>query len=442
MPEWEDFDSEGRRKLFESFLALLSHAKRESPKTGNLDDPEPFLTVHVHLWLRELRYLVRKVQPASVAPVFEWADEGLPVDHNGETHWLPTAHCRECGSVGMATFKLMGQQDLKTDLPSIGRNWLGRSRGSCFVAFGHENEIEGFPRYLCPQCMRVQEGEGAVECDQCKDTESGSPVVTIAIRLIDDCSEKVPPRFLACCPDCDTNHTLSMLGSRAPSLLSVAIGHLFQSDFNDDKKLLAFTDSVQDASHRSGFFGARTYRFNIRTALQAAAESAGEERISLSELPDLVWAYWSADFSKRRRPEKLVPTLLPADLRELPTYMSFLERGGKGTHSELEEQVRERLSWEATMEYGLNARVGRTLEATLCSTIEIDASEIARVSEIMQLEFEENWLLDAPRPQMLSREAIDHFLAGIFESIALAWWNRSPADSKLYPKWRGLVSPH
>jgi DEAD/DEAH box helicase domain-containing protein len=28
--------------------------------------------------------------------------------------------------------------------------------------------------------------------------------------------------------------------------------------FNYDKKLITFSDSVQDAAHRAGFFGART----------------------------------------------------------------------------------------------------------------------------------------------------------------------------------------
>jgi DEAD/DEAH box helicase domain-containing protein len=39
------------------------------------------------------------------------------------------------------------------------------------------------------------------------------------------------------------------------------------SPFNDDKKLIAFSDSVQDAAHRAGFFGARTYLNTVRTAI-------------------------------------------------------------------------------------------------------------------------------------------------------------------------------
>lgn len=50
------------------------------------------------------------------------------------------------------------------------------------------------------------------------------------------------------------------IGSQSATLSSVAIDELFGSVLNNDPKLLAFTDSVQDASHRAGFFTARTVR--------------------------------------------------------------------------------------------------------------------------------------------------------------------------------------
>ena len=53
------------------------------------------------------------------------------------------------------------------------------------------------------------------------------------------------------------------------------ISQLFASPFNPgDKKLLAFSDNVQDASHRAGFFEARTFRFNLRTAIQKVVQAA------------------------------------------------------------------------------------------------------------------------------------------------------------------------
>ncbi|MHC4106959.1 MAG: DEAD/DEAH box helicase, partial [Planctomycetota bacterium] len=431
VPEWEAFGAPGRERLLESFLGLVSHAKRPAPTPEDPGRVEPFLTVQAQLWLRELRHLVRKVLPPSAPPTFAWADAGIPKSHDGtEQQWLPIAHCRECGSDGLATFQLVGKNVLETDLPAIGRNWLNRARTCRFVAFGHGGDPDGFPEYLCPSCLRVQLGDA---CDQCRrPTEDGSasePLATIPIRLGSECSDQTPPRFLASCPDCGSDRSLSMLGSRAPSLLSVAISHLFQSDYNTEekKKLLAFTDSVQDASHRAGFFGARTYRFNLRTAMQSVVD-ASDDPVPLSQLADRIWEHWSERIDRR----KLVPTLLPADLRELDTYTRFLERGGAGRHPKLEEQLRDRLSWEVVMEYGLNTRVGRTLESTLCSSVAVDVDALSRAAEILALELRENPVLESVAGEGFHQEELEHFLAGVLHRLR----TRGGID---HPMLRGYV---
>jgi DEAD/DEAH box helicase domain-containing protein len=72
------------------------------------------------------------------------------------------------------------------------------------------------------------------------------------------------------CPACGARDAMRFLASRSASLTSVAVGHLFTTPLNTDRKLLAFSDSVQDASHRAGFSG------NLRrsVAVQRAAGSA------------------------------------------------------------------------------------------------------------------------------------------------------------------------
>ena len=102
----------------------------------------------------------------------------------------------------------------------------------------------------------------------------------------------------------------------------MVISHLYQSPFNRDKKLLAFTDSVQDASHRAGFFGARTYRFNLRTAIQAVLEAEPTGVIRLDEFTDRLLAYWG----QRMDLPRLVAAFVPPDLRDLPEYREFMQK--------------------------------------------------------------------------------------------------------------------
>lgn len=74
------------------------------------------------------------------------------------------------------------------------------------------------------------------------------------------------------CPSCGTAEAIRFLGSQIASLASVTLNELFGSAHVDgpERKLLAFTDSVQDASHRAAFFSARTYRFNLRTLMSSS----------------------------------------------------------------------------------------------------------------------------------------------------------------------------
>ena len=65
------------------------------------------------------------------------------------------------------------------------------------------------------------------------------------------------------CPACGQRDR-QLLGARNATLGAQVVAESWASPFNDDKKLIAFSDSVQDAAHRAGFFGARTYINTVR----------------------------------------------------------------------------------------------------------------------------------------------------------------------------------
>ncbi len=94
------------------------------------------------------------------------------------------------------------------------------------------------------------------------------------------------------CPACGERDTIRFLGLAVASLASVSINTIFGSTHvePEERKLLAFTDSVQDASHRASFFAGRSHRFNLRSLMSAALRDAGDEGISLADLGDLLMA--------------------------------------------------------------------------------------------------------------------------------------------------------
>ncbi|MBK8979633.1 MAG: DEAD/DEAH box helicase [Planctomycetes bacterium] len=413
---WATRTDEERRLALDSFLALLSYARKRvtDPHTHEVREV-PFLTVQIQLWLRELHRLVQRLTPE---PEFHWFTDGPPDPERGR--WLPIAHCRECGSSGWAGFGRHGDPRLVDAVQEIGSAWLHRTAGCCYVQIGHSGldgdsgepparpdpTQGGFPLRLHPLSLQIAFAE---RCADHAPYADGS----LPVRIAGDVSRQTPAHFLQRCPDCGADGTLRILGSRAATLLSVAIGHLFQSEWNDDRKLLAFTDSVQDASHRAGFFGARTWRFVLRTALQGALEAAGDD-VPLDQLGHHVLDWLGR--AKGLGPEAQLAALLPDDLRGMPPIEAWLDPEIGAPPDDALDVLRSRLSWEAVREYGLAVVAGRTLERTGCSTAAPAGDALDRAAEVVQLEITEQGWFDGAA---VEASRVRHWLAGIVQRLRL-----------------------
>jgi DEAD/DEAH box helicase domain-containing protein len=346
--QFEGFTTEHRNLTLQSFLALVSYAKR---RMGDKD--EPFLACQVQLWVREMSRLVRAV---AAKPAFFWRDDtplGSPLKG------LPAVYCRECGHTGWLGF--MRQQDhiVTDDHRVIYSEYFDRGRNVRYFFSGHD--AGAMQHYLDPETLTLGTEKN----------HPGSQSEGVPVRVWNHFSSGPAGKDTQRCPACETDFALTLVGSQAASLSSVAISHLYQSPFNRDKKLLAFTDSVQDASHRAGFFGARTYRFNLRTAIQAVLEAEPSGVICLNEFTDRLLAFWG----QRMDLPRLVATFVPPDLRNLPEYRGFMQNP-TDPDPKILGQLKKRLSWEITMEFGFNARVGRTLDKVRCSTARLDEDRL------------------------------------------------------------------
>ena len=74
------------------------------------------------------------------------------------------------------------------------------------------------------------------------------------------------------CPCCNSANTVAIIGTKIPTLSSIAVSQTLATDLDittdRDRKVLAFTNSVQDAAHQAGFIESRNYRFTFRASLQ------------------------------------------------------------------------------------------------------------------------------------------------------------------------------
>ncbi len=176
------------------------------------------------------------------------------------------------------------------------------------------------------------------------------------------------------CPYCGAHNGLTILGSRAASLTSVLIAQLYASTFNDDKKLLTFSDSVQDAAHRAGFFAGRTYRFNMRSALQQYVQEFGDGS-RLDTIPAGFIRHWLSTMGEAA----FIATFIAPDMGWFADYEALKSTGRVPADATLLDDVKQRIAWEIYTEYGFRCRIGRTLEKTSSSVALPDGELLDRV---------------------------------------------------------------
>ncbi|MFH1953313.1 MAG: DEAD/DEAH box helicase [Pseudomonadota bacterium] len=364
-PGLRDANPEYMTKLLDSMLTLVSLALTERGE----DDTAPFLQVRLQMWLRELRRMVGEI---GDPPVLRFSDD--LTDEQLERH-LPLIHCRECNSMGWVGLKRQQDDQIRTKLEDVYVAFFNNNPNTVFL-FPDEADCtdpgaDGSFHHICPDCRTLASNADAETCPSCGRKGVIRVFVPDTKRLI-----KGEVAALHNCPYCGGHNSLTVLGSRAASLTSVMIGQLYSSTFNDDKKLLAFSDSVQDAAHRAGFFSGRTYRFNFRIALQRFVQDQGSG-LSLSQLPPAFIRYWSEKLGEKA----FIATFLAPNMAWMGEYDYLKTFGRLPEGARLRSDVEKRIGWEIVNEYGFNARIGRTLEKTGSSVAHLDPERMEELAE-------------------------------------------------------------
>lgn len=334
-----------------SLLALVAHARKQ----GHQDF---FLQVKVEIWLRELRRMVAKL---DAQPQLRHYDDLGKAD-KGSVH-LPVIHCRDCHATGWgATLPKTSPNQLQADLRLFYNAFFAEDVSTRFLfpaTEGADRRVFEL-RQVCPACGALHQVTQR-GCSHCGHDALLAVDITANLRE----GARNGARFTRShhnCPYCGGYKTLTIVGSQAASLAAVMVAQLFGSGFNQDKKLIAFSDSVQDAAHRAGFLAARTWRLNLRPALAqtiADADEAGQP-LTLAELPDAFERKWRTVLGDGH----YVANFLPPPLHWMRDVETLMEKGQLPEGSQAPAQMAQVLPWVVNAEFGQDAHVGRTLAAT------------------------------------------------------------------------------
>jgi ATP-dependent helicase YprA (DUF1998 family) len=399
-------DEDERVTFLTHVVAALSHVRATVGRAA--------LSVDLHLWVRELTRIDRV---ASSTARYLWSDDGTLTEHgHAETgtpgqHAFPAIYCRHCGRSGWGVGLAAVGANLEADDTAIRRNHAtheGRFRALLYApleadhaAVATEEREAGGPddglRWFSVR-QRILLPSAPAEDDP--DYRDGwiLPVLTQVGQDADDESRGDT------CPSCQQKDGIRFLGSAIATLLSVTLSTLFGDENLDprEKKALVFTDSVQDAAHRAGFVESRSYALTLRSLLRHAV---GQSPIALDSLVDQAIAAAGDDPFRRYR-------LIPPDFVERDEFAPFWRRkAAREVPARVRMRVKRRLLFDAVMEFGLQSRVGRTLEQTGSLAVEVDAGRPAALASIAR----------AVIAATDSQDTLDGSLASVPDKRLVAW---------------------
>ena len=355
--------------IINSLFALISHAR-----IGQVGSLRPFLNVQVQLWMRELRRLVAKVDADEIT--YEIAHD---LNKQQAKQYLPVVNCRDCGITGWVSILNERNNATMVNLESF-YNLYFRADEKIVMMFPHSHEErlpDMIPAKICPDCLQVRVGdEGTNECVNC-----GANLVDVMIpNPIKTTGTKNHKQYV--CPCCGSRRGLSLMGLRSATEISASISQMFASKFNDDKKTLAFSDNVQDAAHRAGFFNARTWRFGLRTAIQRYCDELGSGQ-NLNDFQDGFIKYWH----NRLTDEQFVSFFIAPNLMWKHAYEDMVANRKLSNDKQaqiLMHEIEQRIKYEIMLEFGLAGKIGRTLEKSNCSIISFALEDVTKIADAVQ----------------------------------------------------------
>lgn len=380
--------------VINSLFALISHARNGQP--GKL---RPFLNVQVQLWMRELRRLVAKVDAEEIS--YEIAHD---LNKQQAKQYLPVVNCRDCGITGWVSVLNERGNATMVGLESF-YNMYFRADERIIMMFpgSHENRMnEMIPARICRDCLQVIGGEdGSSECRSC-----GAEMVDILLpKQIKTSGTKNHRQYI--CPCCGSRRGLSLMGLRSATEISASISQLFASKFNDDKKTLAFSDNVQDAAHRAGFFNSRTWRFGLRTAIQRYGAAGGFDQ-NLKDFQEGFLRYWHEQMTD----EQFVSFFIAPNLTWKHAYEDMIENRKLGNDKQarvLMYEIEQRIKYEIMLEFGLAGKIGRTLEKSGCAVISFSREDILQIADgVQEKTVNELGVLTSERPIAFQRMVLGY----------------------------------
>lgn len=369
VPQWdEEHRFNPKERIIESLLTLVTAAKeKDNPRS-------PFMYLQVQLWVRELSGVQYTLENA---PQFTFRDQ---VEARKEIAALPPWYCRECNSSGWLGVKNDNRDVFASDINEVYDKFFAHNKNVYFMLPGNELTHEDFRTTGYQPDDFLQERIDPVSLKILDRDETGGLSIQALRKLNNNKTEHI-------CPCCNSLNTVAIIGTKIPTLSSIAVSQTLATDLDPsaekDRKVLAFTNGVQDAAHQAGFIEARNYRFTFRASIQKVINEL-QHPVRLTELSQAFIDYWkeNADETGTDKLSGYLYRFFPKDYIGKASPKDYLS--GQGYYEPFLKEFDLRMRWEMYAEFGFNSLIGRTLEKTGASSVYFDEERLRQSWQYMQ----------------------------------------------------------
>ena len=354
----------------DALLVLAAWAR--SPETPHL----PLVTLRLQTWLRELRRMV-----APLTNIQAEVELRAATDLAGETEqiYLPLIQCSECHTTAwLSRLDPLGERGLSTALDEIYNGWFAGAAETVRL-YPHVDPVsaqtEGIVQYACMACGVLNAREDA--CSGCGGVQLVRVFRTTGRKEVTR-GNRTAVYHDGACPVCGAGNALLLIGSRATTLGAQVVEHSWGSLFNDDRKLIAFSElrAGRRASrrvhqrahlHQHRAPGAGTGHRRSDPRLDAMVESFAADRDLMA----------GADHRLHMDASRFVAEFIGPNMTWQRAWTDLYQEGGQlPPGSPLVARVQKRLGWQAFAEFTYAGNRGRSLDRLGVATLAPAAPDI------------------------------------------------------------------
>ncbi|NEV64392.1 DEAD/DEAH box helicase [Thiorhodococcus minor] len=394
------------RSLISALLTLVAwarapHAEQQVDASTPVERLSALVSLRVQLWLQELRRVLATVSrhPAEIVLCSEAA-----VLSQRERLRLPLIQCRHCHATGWLTLKQPQDSRVVSSLDRIYGSFFARHQDT-FLARIYPRTPDDAPApqgpfpllslTLCGQCGHLGH-ERLSQCPHCQSDDVVPVQVANAnrtVRVRADAESGREAREVTVhddrCPVCGERGGQLIIGAQTTSIAAHAVERLWSARLNDHKKLILFSDSVQDAAHRAGYIESKTEGMLIRAGLAKVLATLPEAMPWDRALEAVGRGYLDPSSPLVMPPRDFVARFIPPSMEWLRDWRALRETGALPAGSRLPEMLCQRMQWRAVEELTHRSDRGRTLARVGIAALFPDLADLQSLSQTLTAELHE-----------------------------------------------------